>query len=107
LALLRIERGSGYTDCLRAYRVIIDGKTAGKIGDGEIMEFPITCGQHQLALKMDWCGSKTIRFTVADNEDVFTFDAKSNVPNPMAVYWYALFAWNSYLLIEPRMKLSE
>jgi hypothetical protein len=103
LALLNIVRDSGYADRLRAYKVIVDGKTAGEIRNGETKEFPISSGQHELSLKIDWCGSKTIRFTVADG-DVLRFDAKSNLRGPrvLALAWYALFAWSSYLHIEQR-----
>jgi hypothetical protein len=103
LALLRIVRDSGYADRLRAYKVIVDGKTAGEIRNGEAKEIPISGGQHDLSLKIDWCGSKTIQFTVADG-DVLTFDAKSNLRGPklLAAPWYALFAWSSYLQLEQR-----
>jgi hypothetical protein len=103
LALLKIVRASGYADRLRAYKVIVDGKTAGEIRNGETKESPISRGQHDLSLKVDWCGSKTIQFTVADG-DVLTFDAKSNLRGPrlLLALWYSLFARGSYLLIEQR-----
>jgi hypothetical protein len=77
--------------------------TARQPGRSETKEFPISPGQHDLSLKIDWCGSKTIQFTVADG-DVLTFDAKSNLRGPrlLAALWYALFARSSYLLIEQR-----
>jgi len=108
LGLLNIVRDWGYADRLRAYKVIVDGKTAGEIRNGETKEFPISSGQHELSLKIDWCGSKTIRFTVADG-DVLTFDAKSNLRGPrvLALAWYALFAWSSYLHIEQRQSTQN
>jgi hypothetical protein len=103
LALLKIVRDSGYADRLRAYKVIVDGKTAGEIRDGETKDFPVSAGQHNLSLKIDWCGSQTIQFTVA-NGDALTFDAKSNLRGPklVAALWYALFARSSYLHLERR-----
>jgi hypothetical protein len=103
LALLKIVRDSGYADRLRAYKVIIDGNLVGEIRDGETKEFPISNGQHDLSLKIDWCGSNTIRFTVAQG-DLLTFGARSNLRGPkvLAALWYALFAQSSYLLIEQR-----
>jgi hypothetical protein len=68
-------RDSGHADRLRAYKVIVDGNTAGEIRNGETMEFPISSGQHDLLFKNDWCGSKTTQFTTGDRE-VRTFDAK-------------------------------
>ncbi len=101
---LRIQhpglRDSGYADRLRAYEVIVDGNTAGEIRNGGTKKFPISSGQHDLLLKIDWCGSKTIRFTTGDGE-VRTFDAKSNLRGPklLAALWYALFACSSWIVL--------
>jgi hypothetical protein len=51
---------------------------AGEIGNGETKEFSISSGQHDLSLKIDRCGSKTMQFTVAEG-DALTFGAKSNL----------------------------
>ena len=103
MALMKIVRDSGYADHLRAYEVVLDGKVVGKIGNGETSEFPISNGQHDLSLKIDWCGSKVIQFTAAEG-DVLTFDAKSNFRGPALVgaLWHVLFARNSWILLEPR-----
>ena len=103
MTLLRIVRDSGYADRLRAYKVILDGKATGEVRNGETKEFPISPGQHALSLKIDWCGSRTVEFTVA-GEDALTFDAKSNLRGPklLAAMWYVLFARSSYLRIEQR-----
>jgi hypothetical protein len=84
-------------------KVVVDGQTAGEIRNGETKEFPISCGQHNVSLKIDWCGSKTIQFTVAEGE-VLTFDAKSNLRGPklLAAFWYALFAWSSWVILIKR-----
>jgi hypothetical protein len=73
LALLKIVRDSGYADRLRAYKVIVDGNISGEISNGETKEFPVSSGQHDLSLKIEWRGPRTIRFTIADGE-VLTFE---------------------------------
>jgi hypothetical protein len=104
LGLLRIVRDSGYADRLRAYTVTIDGNNAGEIKNGETKDFPITPGQHVLALKIDWCGSNTVEFHATD-EDVITFDARSNLRGSklVASIWHALFAWNSWIVLNRRL----
>ena len=101
MANLKIVRDSGYADRLRAYQVILDGRRVGEIKDGETQEFAIVPGQHQISLKIDWCGSKAIEFTVT-GEERLTFQAKSNLRGPrvFAAIWYAIFDRNSYLLLE-------
>ena len=103
MALLRIVRDSGYADRLRAYMVVVDGETTGEIRNGETREFAVSGGQHDLALRIDWCGSKTIQFSVVEG-NVATFDAKSNLRGPklLAALWHALFAWNSWIIVTER-----
>ncbi len=102
MALLKIVRDSGYADRLRTYKVVLDNKEVGKVGDGKTIEFAISAGQHSLSLKIDWCGSNTIQFTALDG-DVITFDAKSNLRGPRiwAALWRALFARNSWIVLSP------
>jgi hypothetical protein len=103
LAVVKIVRDSGYADRVRDYDVILDGNKVGKIGNGETIEFPVSNGRHDLSLKIDWCGSKVIRFTAAE-KDVFTFDAESNLRGPALVgaLWRAIFARNSWISLKPR-----
>ena len=102
MALLKIVRDSGYADRMRAYQVLLDGKNIGGIRNGETKDFPVSEGEHLLSLKIDWCGSKTIKFFVADG-DTTTFYAKSNLRGAkvFSALWYVLFDRHSYLLIEP------
>jgi hypothetical protein len=103
MALLKIVRDSGYADRLRAYTVVLDGQEAGKVGNGETVELPISAGQHSLSLKIDWCGSNTIAFTALE-DDVITFDARSNLRGPriFAALWFALAARDSYIVLDIR-----
>jgi len=49
----------------------LSSKEAGKVGNGETIEFPISAGQHSLSLKIDWCGSNTIQFTVLGGSGIW------------------------------------
>jgi len=101
MAVLKIVRDSGYADRLRAYQVILDGVKIGEIRNGQTQQFPVTPGLHAISLKIDWCGSKAIEFTVT-GEDQLTFQAKSNLRGPKLVsaLWYVIFDRNSYLLLK-------
>jgi hypothetical protein len=108
MALLRIVRDSGYADLLRAYQVIVDGREVGEVRDGETKEFPVAGGTHQLRLKIDWCGSKTVSFTVSEMETAI-FQAKSNLRGGklFAALRFVLFDRDSYLLLEPGLDQSR
>jgi hypothetical protein len=51
--LLEIRRDSGYADRVRAYEVWIDGAVVGEIRDGEVKQFPVASGDHELRIKID------------------------------------------------------
>lgn len=55
------KRG-GYRDWFRGYVVMVDSKPVGKIKRGQRVELPVSHGQHELFLKIDWCISRSITF---------------------------------------------
>jgi hypothetical protein len=62
-----LRRLAGFrVDRRRAYRVCIDGETAGKIKPGEAQVFEISPGQHELQLKIDWCTSDRLKIDAGD-----------------------------------------
>ncbi len=101
MASLKIIRDSGYADRTRAYVIILDGKNVGELRNGETKEFPVSPGQHDLSLKIDWCGSETCQFTVTEGETL-AFRATSNLRGAKLLLslWYVLFARNSYLQLD-------
>jgi hypothetical protein len=101
MASLTITRDSGYADRLRAYEVILDGKKVGEIRNGETKEFSLGPGKHRLSLKIDWCGSKSAEFAIAE-ADRLTFHAKSSLRGGRLylALWYTLVARDSYLRLE-------
>jgi hypothetical protein len=70
LATLRITRGKYYTDSLRAYKIIIDGETAGRIKRNEVIEVPITPGLHKVVLKIDWCRSNELEVKIEERQSL-------------------------------------
>ena len=107
MASLTVVRDSGYADRMRAYKVILDGVIIGEIRNGQTKEFLVAPGDHQLSLKIDWCGSKAVAFTAAEGETPL-FYAKSNLRGirVMAALWFVLFDRMSYLLLEPGTRAS-
>ena len=98
MASVRVSRDSGYADCLRTYAVILDGKRIDCLRAGSTKQFPVPPGEHKLRVRIDWCESNTVRFTVAEDETA-VFRIKSNLRGwrVLLAPWYAIFAWNSYL----------
>ncbi len=97
-ASIRLSRGSGYADRLRGYRVLLDGAEIGRIGNGETKSFPVAPGKHQLALKVDWCGSNEVSFSVSSGDSLaFLCDSTLRGFSVWAALYYVLFARDRYL----------
>jgi hypothetical protein len=98
--LLEIRRDSGYADRIRAYDVVVDGSKIGEVRNGEIKRFPISAGDHELRLRIDWCGSKPIVFAISE-EALIAFEAKSGLRGlkVIAALFYVLFARDSYITL--------
>lgn len=105
MVTLRISRTSGYADYLRAYQVLVDGRTIGELATGETREFAVAPGAHRISLKLDWCGSKTLAFTAVEGQPL-AFLAKSNLGGWRVLLnlWYVVVARDEYLLIEQTSK---
>jgi len=54
VAMIRLRRDIGWTDKLRAYKVVLDHAIVGKIREGEEIEMDASPGKHELYLKIDW-----------------------------------------------------
>jgi len=102
MAILRISRDSGYADYVRSYCVLLDGKEIGRIANGETKNFRIAAGNHELRLKLDWAGSRTLKFAARDT-DTMAFRVSSNLRGwrLLLALWYAVFDTTSYLVLEP------
>jgi hypothetical protein len=101
MATLKVTRDSGYADRLRAYAIMLDGKKIGELKNGESKNFSISTGPHALTMKIDWCGSETIKFSAAEDESLL-FSVSSNLRGVKVflAIWYVLFDRSSYLQIE-------
>ncbi len=102
MAILRVSRDSGYADYVRSYSIVLDGKAIGQLKNGETRDFQIPSGNHDIRVKIDWAGSKTLKF-VADDAGTTAFRVSSNLRGwrLLLALWYALFDTSSYLQLEP------
>jgi len=59
MAVIKIQRGSGYVDKIRNYKVFINNEQVGIISEGEIKEHNVSPGTHTISTKIDWAGRRT------------------------------------------------
>ena len=99
---ISVSRDSGYVDRIRAYRVVVDGREVGRLRNGETKTFSVESGTHELRIKIDWCCSHTIRFTLAANQtSAFECGSALRGAKVLLVLFYPLFAWNKYVWLRP------
>ena len=68
MATLHIKRKAKYNSGARNFKLMLDGKPIGDIGNGVAKDFDISAGQHTLVAKIDWTGSMPYTFTVGEHE---------------------------------------
>ena len=95
MPLLRIERASAYGDAWRSYKIVLDGIVVGKIRQKEINEIPITSGPHNLAFKIDWCGSEVIHFSAEEGQIIEFAVRKSEATSALGGMFSSPNTWIS------------
>ena len=97
-ALISISRDSGYADFRRDYRVLCDDLEVERISDGMSKEITITPGTHRLMVKIDWCTSNEVGFTI-DADQVLSFSCGSNLRGLRVLFamYYATLGRKRYL----------
>ena len=98
--ILSISRDAGYADRLRDYRILCDGREIGRIRNAEARDFEIAPGEHRLLVKIDWCRSNEVQFSVHDG-DTARFLCGNNLRGLrlLLAIFYVLFARKHYLLL--------
>jgi hypothetical protein len=99
MAHLRVERAAnGYRDRLRSYAVILDGRKAGGVRRGQVIEIDISPGSHVAMLKMDSCSSPRLTFVVSPGEVVVLACRPGG--SLLSAPWHMLFVRRGYVAIE-------
>src|SRR5260221_7147563 len=96
---IALERAKSYFDSARNYSILVDEAEVGKIRTGKNVEIIVPPGNHVIRLKIDWCGSNKISFTVKAEENV-KFECGPNVAGfkaflalPYITIWRDEYLW--------------
>lgn len=68
---IRMTQPRAWSDKLRAYRILVDGKNVGEIREGSDFTIPVPPGLHTLQLRIDWCSSPEIKVAVEKGRTEF------------------------------------
>ena len=99
---IEIRRDGSMPESSGPYIVLIDGKIAGGVMPGHHLVLKVDEGDHTLALKSYWCGSKTVHVHVF-RHSMSSFDAMYNVTGLRAILapWYVTLGRKSFLKLVP------
>ncbi len=64
MATLIVNRERQHADCLRWYKIFIDGVPQASIRAGEDIAIDIKPGSHEITAAIDWCRSNPVRLHV-------------------------------------------
>lgn len=82
---VRIQREANpFSDRMRRYRVLLDGRDVGLLRWAETIEIQVEPGPHELRLKIDWTGSPTIPFSVTEG-GLAEFKCRPRRPAALAI----------------------
>lgn len=76
--MIKVNRLTGYTDKIRKYKVIIDDEQVDTLKDGETKCFEMPEGEHTIYLKIDWCRSNKVKFSI-NKDEIIEFDCDSSL----------------------------
>lgn len=96
---IHIRRGSGWADYLRRYVVMLDDREVGVLGRNQEIALPTAAGTHTLELRLDWCRSNAVSFTVGEGNST-TFEC-GNGPGPLLALVYIVLWPSRYLWLRP------
>lgn len=97
---LTISRDSGWADCFRSYRILIDGKEVALIRDGETFTREMEPGEYEVEARIDWCSSRRLRVTVPAEECKLILRSALRGWRFLLGVPYVLFHWHGYLQLE-------
>lgn len=99
--MITLTRDSGWADRLRPYLILIDNCKVAKIGDGECLEIPLSPGNHEIYLKLDWGRSNKINFEMVSGEILY-FHGRSNLRGIRLLlsFIFAIFLPSKWIILE-------
>jgi hypothetical protein len=100
MAVLTIRRDQGHTDRLRRYHLWLDGSEVGQIRNAQELGLEISSGSHILVARIDWCGSRPLRFEVGSSDTVILVSSALRGWRMALGTLYVFFNRNGYLRLE-------
>jgi hypothetical protein len=99
MATIKVKRGSGYADMIRAYSIVLDGRQVGTLRRGQEIVLHAAAGAHTLQMKIDWCSSNPVSFSIAEEQSK-SFECGNSTRAILALLYVILWP-SDYLWLRP------
>ena len=102
MAKITISRDRGWADKIRNYIIFLNGQKAGTISEGKEIELNLEKGNYELYVKIDWCSSNKLKFSILNSNEEKKIIVKSSLRGfrIFLAPLYVLLAPSKYLKIE-------
>ena len=98
MTVLVIRRVSSASDRDYAYRVLVDGRQRAEVGDDSTVQIGLTPGEHRVCLRVKWCGSRELPFTIQPGE-IVRMECRPK-SRPLLALLYITLWRNDYIALE-------
>lgn len=100
--MIRLTRGTSYSDKLRKYKIYIDDVYRGDIKINEVKEYEVDNGNHSIYAKIDWCRSNILNIDI--NNSKLELEVGSSLIGWRILFSiiYITFLKNNYLWIRKK-----
>jgi len=98
VTVLVIRRVADARDREYPYRVLVDGKQRAEVGDDATVQIGVTPGEHRVALRVKWCGSRELPFTIQPGE-IVRMQCRPHSRALLALLYITLWR-NDYIALE-------
>jgi hypothetical protein len=98
VTVLVVRRLPGSQDREYPYRVLVDGRQRAEVGNDSTVQIGLTPGEHRVELRVKWCGSREMPFTIQPGE-IVRMECRPNVRPLLALLYITLWR-NRYISLE-------
>jgi hypothetical protein len=97
---IRLVRPALFVDALRSYRILINGKEAGKISHNSTLEISVPAGPVTIEARLDWTRSQPLTINAVPGQTL-EIEVRNHWGASRAL-WAISLGRNTYLLLTPR-----
>ena len=98
MTVLVIRRVESATDREYPYRVLVDGRQRAEVGNDSTVQIGVTPGEHRVCLRVKWCGSRELPFTIQSGE-IVRVECRPKSKALLALLYITLWR-NDYIALE-------